>query len=137
MKGGTMLESVETHTIAHLPESALFQPGGIGDFSKGIEEQNGVSVTTITDNYIIDRLGNKYPPSQFVAFSWTDAPTPADRYGICNNPWHLHRNRIVFIEYDGFITEKGFVLCDECNEYNDELMKWSKRLWIFYNPTTY
>jgi len=132
-------ESTMIVETEYLPYSALLEKGKLKDFEDNTFDQNGISLTLRTNYIIIDAEGRRiHPPSYFTALSWTGIPTPCDRQAYCANPWDMHSRRIIFDGQDGALMPNSMIfLCNECIGYNNNLIKNSKKFWIFYKPITY
>ncbi|NQU79264.1 hypothetical protein HQ545_05870 [Candidatus Woesearchaeota archaeon] len=92
------------------------------------DEKTGAMKKEVQELFRIDAVGRKVRNDDVAAISWTEQPIPQDRYGICVNAYGDHTERPVFIGYDGVVTEKGNVLCNECLEYQDRRLNLAK--WI-------
>jgi len=84
-----------------------------------MDKTTGVMTREEREQKRFDALGRKVDNNDIVAVSWRDGThIPADRYGICINPYGFHdKERQVFIGYDGIKTELENVLCSECAEH--------------------
>ena len=100
-------------------------------------ENDGRAVRQKQNNYQIAADGRWLPVTEFMALSWTGLLIPADSLAACLDPFDLHKHRLVYVNQDGIVTEKGNVLCTGCLEYQEWLLSWRKwTLWL-YNPETY
>lgn len=89
------------------------------------KDENGEPYQEIQELLRIDPLGKTIRNDDFEGLSWQLFPLSMDRKSECRNPWQHHTYRAVFLEKDGFQTEKGNVLCSECLEYQERRI----RLW--------
>ena len=99
-------------------------------------EIHGEPIKEIQELYRHDALGRVIRNDDVAGWSWTGLPIPQDCIARCLNPWKEHSHRLVFLEIDGFVTESGNVLCSECNEMQENKLKWKKWLLggLLYNP---
>ena len=70
--------------------------------------------------------GRIIPKSEIAGDSWTGVPTPRDCYERCENIFHDHRLRHIYLEVDGELTDWGVPLCDECMKKNIRNWNWYK-----------
>jgi len=100
-------------------------------------DANGNILYTTTDNYFIDPFGFHVHISLFAGISWTGLMTPIYRYSECKNPFTEHEPRAVCLGADGWPTKVGTIVCSQCSDKNDTLIKFKKWTLGFYNPETF
>lgn len=131
-KANVNIDTVTVQVILTADEFAKMQQESPGSFPsertiRRKDEKTGAMVKEVQELFRIDAVGRKVRNDDVAAISWTEQPIPQDRYGICVNPYGNHTERPVFVGYDGVVTEKGNVLCNECLEYQERrlgLAKW-------------
>ena len=89
------------------------------------KDENGEPYQEIQELLRTDPLKRTIRNDDFEGLSWTLLPLSMDRKAECRNPWSHHIYRSVFLDADGFRTEKGNVLCSECLDYQERRI----RLW--------
>ena len=97
-------------------------------------DKDGRTIRQIQKNYQVAADGRWLPVTEFVALSWTGLLVPVDSLADCMNPYDLHGHRRVYVNQDGKVTDKGNILCDECLEHQDNLLKWRRWTLCLYNP---
>ena len=94
----------------------------------------------ISEQHLTQALdGRILSPSKLTVTSWTGKPTPQDMAAPCKDPFNHHSHRMVYISIDGFLTDLGNVLCNECAEYNYQRYQKARRWYMrfFVNPEIY
>ena len=129
----------QTVKIILTPQEVAKMNGEFPFLRTVLREVNGELIEEIQELYRFDAIGRIVRNDDVVGISWTGLLIPQDCISSCLNPFGDHRNYLVFLEVDGFVTDKGNILCQACLERQEQrisLRNWL--LWgLLYNPEIY
>ena len=113
-----------------------------GDGNISSTDANGNILRLNNRTFFLDAYGNLVPISLFCGYSWTGLMIPGGRYPNgryeeCQNSFKDHGPRAIYVGADGWPSKIGTMLCSECADKNDLLLKCKKWTLGFYNPETF
>ena len=104
-----------------------------------IKKADGSLVRQRVTKYEMAAEGRWVKVSDYGALSYSGYPVPRDSLAECLNPFDKHDLRLVYINLDGFVSERGNVLCADCLKVQRNRLLWKEILFfgLIYNPQEY
>lgn len=95
------------------------------------------NVVKEVDEAMTDPSGRLVRVDEIVGQSWTGLMVPVGAAFICIDPFREHGSRLCYAGFDGYVTEQGNPLCNDCIERNDKNAVWSWLSFGVWNPQRY